>query len=315
MRAMFNGLLRSSRPALVVAVLVGVVGLTGTAYAGKSDSKTAKTAKHHAKAKSHGHSKGDANSNATTSSQTDSKKSHGNDDGDWNGGSGYKHHKHHKVVPDGGLIHVDEDTPGITYSNPSVNLTDHGVVFGPFTNNSAGDQTSGGTVRIAVPAGTTLADIAQLEYSASFFSTYPTPTGDAPYLRVFIDNAGDGFCDPTCGDDDHDVVFSPSTQPGACYGPDVPAAVPALPKSIQCGSANRMIHYVVTDGTVRYDDDPGANGPDMRWGAVVNAHAADKVESIRVSVGNSQPGTTGGVLNSLFFELAGHSPTTLAFAG
>ena len=34
-----------------------------------------------------------------------------------------------------------------------------------------------------------------------------------------------------------------------------------------------------------------------------------------MSVGNSLPGTTGGVLNSLFFELAGHSPTTLAFAG
>jgi hypothetical protein len=295
MRTKLNGLLRSSRPALVVAVLVGVVGLTGTAYAGKSGAQKS----------SGGHS----------SSQGDSKKgrSHGDDSqGNWNGAdnAAYKHHKHHRVAPNGGFVNVDDDTPGISYSNSSVKLTNRGVVFGPYTDNN-----HGGSVKIDVPAGTTLADIAQLEYSASFTET--APHGDGPYLRVFIDDNGDGFCPGgVCGADDHDVVFSPSTQPGGCAAYGATDALVALPPphAIQCGSAGRLIHYVVTDGTVRYDDDAGS-GPDSRWGEVVDAHGSDKVESIRVSAGFSLPNTTGATLTSLFYELAGQSPTTLAFVG
>jgi hypothetical protein len=299
MRTMFSGLLRSWGPALAMAVIVGVVGVTGTAYAGKSgDHKSSGVEKSWG-----GHK----------SSQGDKGTSHDNDgQGNWNGedNAGYKHHKHHRVAPGGGFVNVDDDTPGISYSNSSVRLTNAGVVFGPYTDNN-----HGGSVKIDVPAGTTLADIAQLEYSASF--TENTPHGDGPYLRVFIDDNGDGFCPGgVCGTDDHDVVFSPSTQPGGCaaYGATDALVSPVPPHSIQCNSAGRLIHYVVTDGTVRYDDDPGT-GPDSRWGEVVNAHGADKVESIRVSAGFSLPDTTGAKLTSLFYELAGQSPTTLAFVG
>lgn len=294
MRKTLSGLLRSTRPALVMAVLVGVVGLTGTAYAGKS---------------------GDHKSSGNDeSSQSHSKKtSHdGGSQGNWNDAdnAGYKHHKHHRAAPGGGLILVDDGTPGISYSNSSVKLTNAGVIFGPYADNN-----HGGTVKVDVPAGTTLADIAQLEYSASFSET--APHGDGPYLRVFIDNNGDGFCPGgACGSDDHDVVFSPSTQPGGCaaYGATDALVNPVPPHAIQCGSAGRLIHYVVTDGTVRYDDDAGS-APDSRWGEVVNAHGSDKVESIRVSAGFSLPNTTGAKLTSLFYELASQAPTTLAFVG
>lgn len=290
MRTTFSGLLRSSRPALVMAVLVGVVGLTGTAYAGKSGDQK---------------SSGDH----TPSQGTPKGTSHDNGgQGDWNNAdnAGYKHHKHHRAAPSGGFVNVDDATPGISYSNSSVKLTNAGVIFGPYADNN-----HGGTVKIDVPAGTTLADIAQLEYSASFTET--APHGDGPYLRVFIDNNGDGF---TGAADDHDVVFSPSTQPGGCAAYAATDALVALapPHAIQCGSAGRLIHYVVTDGTVRYDDDAGS-GPDSRWGEVVNAHGSDKVESIRVSAGFSLPNTTGAKLTSLFYELASQSPTTLAFVG
>jgi hypothetical protein len=139
-------------------------------------------------------------------------------------------------------------------------------------------------------------------YTASYTHTGSTAdNGDAPYLRFFIDNDGDGTVD-------HDVVFSPSTQPGACYGTGGGAGSP------QCDTSGRLIKYEVTKGEVRYDDDPGA-GPNSSWSELVNDHKSDKVAYIGVTTGFSLDGTQGGLLNSLSYEVRGQAPTTVSFGG
>jgi len=188
-----------------------------------------------------------------------------------------------------GTIIVNPDTPGICLTNPSVHLTADGVVFGPYQSNE-----QGGSVCVDPGDGLHLRDLAHLSYTASFSAT--SDNGDAPYLRVFLNGDAD------------DLIFSPSTQPGACYGP-----VPIVGAGSQCASRGRMIEYHVDQGTVRYDDDPGS-APDVSWAAVLNAHGGDTIDAIYVTSGFSLPDTTGAVLNSLRYEIAGQLPTTLAFS-
>jgi hypothetical protein len=188
-----------------------------------------------------------------------------------------------------GTIVVNETTPGVCLTNPSVHLTSTGVTFGPYTSNE-----EGGSLCVNPGEGVHLRDVAHLAYTASFSAG--TDNGDAPYLRVFLNGDAD------------DVIFSPSTQPGACYGP-----APILGAGSQCASRGRMIEYHVDHGTVRYDDDPGS-APDVSWAEVLNAHGADTITAIYVTSGFALPDTTGAVLNSISFEIAGQLPTTLAFS-
>ncbi len=196
-----------------------------------------------------------------------------------------------------GQLNVLAAGNGITVTNSSVKFTTAGAVFGPYS-----DSSQGGSVKVTnLPAGTTLADIADLTYTASYHHSGGSDNGDAPYLRVFIDNDGDGTAD-------HDVVFGPSTQKGACYGSGGGSSSP------QCTSSDRLIKYDVTKGGVRYDDDPGST-PNQSWDELVNDHKTDKVLAIVVTTGFSLAGTQGGLLNSLTYEVAGRAPTTLAFGG
>ena len=78
--------------------------------------------------------------------------------------------------------------------------------------------------------GKKLSEITNLLYSASYSTDNDTSVG-VPYLRVFL------------GEDQHDVIFSPNTQPN--------------PET----SEDESHTWNVTEGTVRYDDDAG-NNPD-----------------------------------------------------
>jgi hypothetical protein len=73
-----------------------------------------------------------------------------------------------------------------------------------------------------------------------------------------------------------------------------------------------MIHYEVSKGTVRYDDDPGS-GPDSKWQTIVSLHPDDVISGIRVQAGNSLPGTQSAIVNSLTLEAKGAPPTTYFF--
>ena len=110
---------------------------------------------------------------------------------------------------------------------------------------------------------------------------------------MLLDNNGDGF---TGGPDDHDVAFVPFSQPGGT-----------------AGTAGRLIEYDVTEGEVRYDDDPG-NLPEQLWDVVLAAHGTDKIDAFVVTGGFSLPGTTDAFLNSLRYEVAGSPPSVVSFS-
>jgi hypothetical protein len=190
--------------------------------------------------------------------------------------------------------------PGGNFSgtNPSVHFTDNGVTFGPYTDSS----NQRGTVEDTTLGGLQLRDIAALTYTAKYVGD---TNGDAPYLRIFLDNNGDGW---TGASDDHVVIFAPSTQTGACAGSGGGGT------SDQCSTNDRMIKYVVNQGTLRYDDDPGGVGPDPTWDATVNAHGTDKIFSVDITTGGALPGLTDGVVNSLSYEVAGKVPHTVSFS-
>ena len=89
-----------------------------------------------------------------------------------------------------------------------------------------------------------------------------------PYLRIFLEG------------DTHDVIFSPNTQP-----------IPATAEDV-------VQEWVVHDGTVRYDDDPG-NGPDEDWADVKADHADEAISSICVTTGFSGGDNLSALLSSV----------------
>lgn len=153
--------------------------------------------------------------------------------------------------------------------------------------------------------GMKLKDIAQLEYTASYHHN-PGPgdiygaadNGDAPYMLILIDNDNNQVID-------HSVSYSPSTQPGACYS--------GTPSSPQCNSSDRTIHYRVSEGFVRYDDNAGGAYSDPSWAQVISEHPNDTIYGIRVQAGNSLPGTENALVNSLTVEGKGLPLTTYFF--
>jgi hypothetical protein len=173
-------------------------------------------------------------------------------------------------------------------------ITPDGAALGPFVDNSQ----LGDAVIFHGFDGKKLADLAQVAYTASYHHD-PGPAnvngpdnGDAPYMLITLN----GF--------DHDIAFSPSTQPGACYS--------GAPTPSQCQSSDQMIHYEVSKGTVRYDDDPGS-GVDSKWQTIVSQHPDDVISGIRVQAGNSLSGTQSAIVNSLTVEAKGAPPTTYFF--
>jgi hypothetical protein len=169
-------------------------------------------------------------------------------------------------------------------------ITPDGATLGPFANNSQ----LGDAVIYHGFDGRPLKDLAQVAYTASYHHDpgEGADNGDAPYMLITLNGLS------------HSISFSPSTQPGACYS--------GTPNSPQCNSSDRMMHYEVSKGGVRYDDNAGS-GPDYPWDKVVSEHGDDVISGIRVQAGNSLPGTQSALVNSLTLEAKGEPPTTFFF--
>jgi hypothetical protein len=158
--------------------------------------------------------------------------------------------------------------PGFFVTNTSVGLTARGVQFGPYADGGA----KGGSVLYTGLNGHRLSEIVDLVYKAEYSTDDHTDIG-VPYLRVFIDNNGDG-------QDDHDVIFSPNTQP-------------------TMDTAEGVVHtWDVTAGALRYDDDAGT-GPDSPWADVVAAHGNDLISGVYVTAGFSAGTNLSATLKSL----------------
>jgi hypothetical protein len=143
-------------------------------------------------------------------------------------------------------------------------MTDECAEFGPYALGGA----EGGSVYYSGFNGMALGDIVSLVYTGSFSSDTDTGGAGAPYLRVFLEG------------DTHDVIFSPNTQPFPLVTEDV------------------LHQWDVTEGTVRYDDDPGV-GPDSPWQVTVAEHADEVISGIYVTVGFSAGTNLTGCLRTL----------------
>ena len=154
-------------------------------------------------------------------------------------------------------------TGAFTATNDSVSMTADGVEFGPY----ADAGVAGGSLYYSGFNGRTLAEISTLVYRARYRAE-SNPDLAVPYLRIFLEN------------DTHDVIFSPNTQPGGAQG------------------ENTFNDYVVSSGTVRYDDDPG-NGPDQPYATVVANHGDEVVSGIYITQGFSGGTDADALLRSL----------------
>jgi hypothetical protein len=135
--------------------------------------------------------------------------------------------------------------------------------FGPYADGGV----AGGSVFYSGLNGMRLGDIVNLVYTASYSTDNDTTVG-VPYLRVFLEG------------DTHDVIFSPNTQPIPLVAEDV------------------LNRWDVTEGTVRYDDDPGAD-PDSPWEVIAAEHADEIISGIYVTVGFSAGTDLTGCLRTL----------------
>ena len=152
----------------------------------------------------------------------------------------------------------------------------NGIKFGPFTN--ATDFQGAYSYGLK---GVRLKDIANLAYSTHY--TGGTATGAAPYILI-VTAAGDH------------IAFSPNTQSGV------------TPK------AGTWQRWVVTKGSVRYDDDAG-NGPDMSWDNLVNGgHGGETIDYVQVQAGNTGAaiGSTSHVRN-VTMEASGAEATFASY--
>jgi hypothetical protein len=141
-------------------------------------------------------------------------------------------------------------------TNASVQLTPDGVVAGPYADGGA----AGGSLEYDGLNGHKLGDIQSLFYTARYSTANDTDVA-VPYLRVFLNPDANG-------DAQDDVIFSPNTQPNKETAEDV------------------FHHWVVTDGTVRFDDDSGT-GPDVAWADFIKTHADDEIAGIYITTGFS----------------------------
>ena len=162
----------------------------------------------------------------------------------------------------------DLPTKGFSATNDSVTNTNDGVEFGPYTDGGA----AGGSICTDQLTGDVLAEVGHLAYEARYTADGDRGGVGVPYLRIFLEG-------------DHDVIFSPNTQPP---DPDV---------------AEGPFHtWVATAGVWRYDDDAGAGGQYGVNGApfsqVVEDHGDEEITDACITTGFSAGANLSALLRS-----------------
>ena len=144
---------------------------------------------------------------------------------------------------------------GFRATNASVKNTNDGVTFGPYADGGA----AGGSICTNKLDGRRLNAVKHLAYVARYTADNDTGGVGVPYLRIFLRN-------------DHDVIFSPNTQPP---DPDI--------------GEGPFHTWVATAGVWRYDDDAGAGGQygvnGAPFGTVKADHGSEKITDICITTG------------------------------
>ena len=158
---------------------------------------------------------------------------------------------------------------GFSASNGTVVNTNDGVMFGPYANGGA----DGGSLCTSVLNGKTLSQVGHLAFEARYTSEGDTAGIGVPYLRIFL------------GNDTHDAIFSPNTQPP---DPDV--------------EEGPFHTWVASAGLWRYDDDSGSGGEYGLIGAPFNEvkadHGSEVISKICITMGSTAGTDLTGLLRT-----------------
>ena len=145
-------------------------------------------------------------------------------------------------------------------------IDDEGIAFGPFVK---GDEWH--SAYTYALKGARLRDVARLAYSGRYSGG---GSGAAPYA-VLVTEAGNR------------ITFTPGTQPGATP------------------EADAWQRWVVTDGTVRYDD-----GTDQSWSRLLAVHGDETIDYVSLQAGSAGAYSAGSTshVRSVTVQVMGAAP-------
>jgi len=184
----------------------------------------------------------------------------------------------HGKGPKGGDSHTSyvDDLDGLfkarTGDEAGLTMTGDGIQFGPFANGGGCDNAGTDFARLDFSGlnGKKLSSIDQLDYTGWYVADNDTGGVGAPVMRVFFEGEGSD------GTPNH-FTFSPNTQ---------------FNKSFNYDDSQGAVHtWLVTHGTVRYNDDAG-NDPagEKPWTEWASAFPDAEITNINVLNG-CQAGT------------------------
>jgi hypothetical protein len=139
-------------------------------------------------------------------------------------------------------------------------------------------------VDFAPLAGQKLADLASFEYSAEYTQAGSDVHQGLPYFIVKLEDG------PDAGTEVDSVVFTPGTQ-----------AAPVSPSQ-----SGVWQHFSVTEGSARFNDDPGA-AADVPWQDIVRDHGTQAIIRAGIQAGCGGAGTKDTVasVDDVVLDVAG----------
>ena len=152
-------------------------------------------------------------------------------------------------------------------------MTGDGIAFGPFVDGGGCSTPGTDFARLDFSGlnGQPLSSLDNLVYYARYLADANTSGIGSPYLRVFF------------GDGSERLTFSPNTQFNTSNNYDI--------------GEGEFHEWVVTSGTVRYNDDPGNNpAGEAPWSSYMAAHGTKAITNINITMGCTAGANLSGLL-------------------
>jgi hypothetical protein len=166
-----------------------------------------------------------------------------------------------------------------------IHMTGDGIQFGPFANGGGCSTPGDDYARLDYSGmnGKPLSALKSLVYRAQYTADDDTSGVGAPVIRVFFEGQGTG----PDGTEDNRLTFSPNTQ--------------LMNKTANADVQQGAVHeWIVTSGSVRYNDDGGSAPADEKlWSDFMADYGTEKITNLNVLNG-CQAGTN---LRSILREM------------
>lgn len=158
-----------------------------------------------------------------------------------------------------------------------IEMTGDGIAFGPFVDGGGCSTPGADYARLDYSGmnGKTLSSLDNLVYYARYLADADTSGIGSPYLRVFFEGE-------TAGQSNR-LSFSPNTQFNK-------------PSNYDIGEGE-FHEWVVTSGTVRFNDDAGSNpAGEAPWSSYMADHGSKKITNINITMGCTAGANLSGLL-------------------